>query len=265
MNASAIEFHYIDLVFPLIRQLMEEALIIGIVVVAFGMLAKAAQDPANLLKSIFWQRLILLFAIMTWTSGIILTYELYKLELNASEEALTPAEAIAFSKLTLAMIPLELAMALMICIMFGALAFRDYRATESTPDYMRPEFTILFVVGILVHLIWAAWFIIVYGFTERLDFQMANLNIIQFFIQPGDVSPAHRSLATNISFHVSISATFVLALIAFRAFVRTRTYKSYAVGWDWLVTFGYAGFIVTYYINRVGDYLAAFHTKAPVN
>lgn len=261
MNAKAIEYHYIDLVFPLIRELMIEALIIGIVIVAFGMLAKAAENPRALLEPLFWQRLVLLFTIMTWTSGVILTYQLYKLELDANQAPLTKSEAFALSRMTLAMVPLELAMALMICIMFGALAFRDYSKSGKVAKCLRPEISILLFVGSLVHVIWAMWFIIVFTLTGRFNFEIQHLNVLQFFIQPGTVSPALRPLSSNVNFHLSIAAVFAASLFVVRLLARTPFYKRSPTGWDWLITIIYSGFIISYYINRVGDYLASFYFK----
>ena len=260
LNAKAIEYQYMDLVFPMVRQLIEEALIIGIVVVAFGMLRRVALDFSHLGEAHFWQRLVILFIIMVWTASVILNYELYKLELGVSKQALSKEEAHAFANMTLAMIPLELASALLISVMFGTLAFKDYCSDDASARNLRIELTVLPLIGMINHTIYALWFTTVYYFTNRLSLTGNAIDIFKLVDITATPSPVHLPVDWNIAAQLMLVAAYAVLLMFWRLITRFSFYSNHPVMIDWLGTFLYASIIMSLYLGRLGHYIASFHS-----
>lgn len=78
IDTSKVQFFYYRTIFDVVGELYQEALIIGIFVVVFGMTREYFRPNSEIYFSGIVQRFILLIVIMMWTSTIYISYELYE-------------------------------------------------------------------------------------------------------------------------------------------------------------------------------------------
>lgn len=258
INAANIEQKYIEIIFPLIRAIYQEAMIIGIFVVAFGLLRDALKNSGTIKQSLFWQRGLLLFVVMCWTTNILISYNLYARSVDGPELITTARDAEVLSLLMRAMIPVELSVGVILALMYGSLAYRDYVST-SGPASLRLELTALFSLTALNHTAYVFWFLIVYGITGRISGDdlaaLSNFSLDIFF----DKTPSSQPILYNVAFHIVAACLYSVLLLFWRAISKLNFYKTHYAPWDWIGVIFYSAVILTWFNTRMDQYLSTLH------
>lgn len=169
---------------------------------------------------------------------------------------LNAEESRAVSILVRSMIPIEILSFVIVALMYGTIAMRDYVGKKSDRTDIKLELSMLFVLGGLAHLLITLWFIVFYYLSGTLESDgIGQFDLRTFF----DTTPAYQSVANNIVFHILASVAYWAALLIWRFISINLIYKYLQPALDWFGVFIFSSIILTVYNVRLGQYLDTMH------
>lgn len=255
LSFNAVEWHYTKLVAPLVGGLYQEIMILGILLVAFGILRRLAQERDQFRNATVYQRLLIVLVAMAFTANVIFSYDLYGEGLGATAYPLRGSDVEIFSAVTLAMVPLELLTALALSAVYGVLAFRDYRSDDrKSPPGLQTELLILFGLLTAFHLLNTLWYVVMYVATERGAALPIALQVAFGAMLGGDVENAPPP-AADLHFHLSCALIYLAMGVAWGAVSTITRRPVLRPLWDWVGTLGFVAMMLSVYVARLGGYL----------
>lgn len=229
-DLAVVETQYIQIVFPVVRELFLQALALGPFFVGFGMIREVAENSRALRSSLFWQRLLLLGAIIVYSAGVIMSYEIWRDSEYAELQRLSGEALERLADLTLVMIPIDLTAMLTIALMFAIIALKSFSTNERYARDLRYEVGFLLLMGCIITIDFMAWFLATLYFA-------------------GDVE--RFALPENAGFHLQAIAVLGPLFIFWMILVQSRLYSWASRFFDWVFVIAICGLCLLNYATRL--------------
>lgn len=250
MDNELLHFCYLRLAYPVVRALLDETLVIGLIAFAFGQVRHGFADPSMVRHGDFWRRLLLLFGVLLFVSNIVLQYDVHLVE-AAPLTTGTIEAPVGLVSLTLLLLPIDLLSALVVASLFGVLAIRDLRGSDEKkrPRNLRQELKLLFLLTGSLHALYMVWWFL---------FSLYTGTIFEGMSEGFRHQPTELPFLWNGGFHFVFLMAHLTSFAAWRHITSRVNYLWRSNSWDWGGLSGYLALILIVYVVRLGHYIATY-------
>lgn len=215
VDSASVQAQYIRLIFPIMRELFIQILLLGPFFAGFGILREIAKEGHSPFDSLVIQRLLLIGGMMFFTVGMVIGYTVWRDSEYIVVEKLSEIDTQAFAYLTLIMVPIEITVVLLLAMSFVAISIKTFANYESIKNNLKFELSALSLLISLAFLTYIFWFIpILY-----VENSLGEL----FFIQ-------------NAGYHAIGAALFFCIFLLWNLVSSSFLYRRSSILWDWVFT-----------------------------